>query len=57
MKKDHGDEVWVETFRHKKLGLLKIVGYEDGWIEIYHRSGKLLNAHYGGINDGLDNSK
>lgn len=46
MEADHGDQVSIETFPHRVLGMLKIITYEDGWVEVFHRTGKLLNAHY-----------
>jgi hypothetical protein len=33
-----------EFFRHRILGLLRVERV-DGWIYIYHRTGKLLNRH------------
>ena len=46
VKWTHGEAVSQEKFYHKKLGWLSIQVFKDGWIRIFHKSGKLLNEHY-----------
>ena len=43
---EHGDLVLEDRWNHKKLGWLRIWIFEDGWTQIFHKSGKLLNEHY-----------